>query len=63
MPTPDDHPVLKKDGSKLTVDNVRLAHRICNRVDYAIQTDKPHKRDLDRAAEFKRRLSSPRETR
>ncbi len=62
MPTPDHYAVLKKDGGKLTVDNVRLAHRICNRVDYAIQTGKPHQRDLDRAGEFKRRWSSPRET-
>lgn len=52
MPTPDHFPILKKDGGKLTVDNVRLAHRICNRVDYAIQTGKAHKRDLDRAAAF-----------
>lgn len=62
MPTPDHYPVLKKDGGKLTVDNVRLAHRICNRVDYAIQTNKPHQGDLDRAAEFRERWSSPRET-
>lgn len=58
MPTPDHYPVLKKDGGKLTVDNVRLAHRICNRVDYAIQTGKTHQRDLDRASQFKQHWSS-----
>ncbi|MPZ68304.1 MAG: hypothetical protein GEU71_02115 [Actinobacteria bacterium] len=61
MPTPDHYPVLKKDDGKLTVDNVRLAHRICNRVDYAIQTGKPYQRDLDRVAEWERRWHAVRE--
>jgi len=35
VPTPDHYRVLKKDGGHLTLDNVRLAHRLCNSVDYA----------------------------
>jgi ribonuclease HI len=53
MPTPDHYPLLKKDGGKLTVDNVRLAHRSCNRVDYALQVGRTHQKDLDRAAAFR----------
>jgi hypothetical protein len=34
-PTPNHFPILEKDGGRLTVDNVRLAHRLCSRVDYA----------------------------
>jgi len=34
VPTPD-HRVLKSEGGHLTLDNVRLAHRLCNSVDYA----------------------------
>jgi hypothetical protein len=33
-PTPDHYPRLKSDGGQLTPDNVRLAHRLCNRRDY-----------------------------
>src|SRR5690242_18498316 len=33
-PTPDHYPRLKAHGGHLTPDNVRLAHRLCNRVDY-----------------------------
>jgi hypothetical protein len=34
-PTVDHFPVLKKDGGQLVLENVRLAHRRCNRDDYA----------------------------
>jgi hypothetical protein len=34
-PTADHYPRLKAHGGHLTPDNVRLAHRLCNRVDYA----------------------------
>ena len=34
IPTPDHYPLLKMHGGKLTRDNVRLAHRLCNRRDY-----------------------------
>jgi hypothetical protein len=32
--TADHYPRLKMHGGRLTLDNVRLAHRLCNRVDY-----------------------------
>lgn len=47
MPT-QDHIILKSQGGKLTVDNVRLAHRLCNRVDFAIKAKRPHDKDLER---------------
>ena len=34
-PTADHYPRLKEHGGHLTPDNVRLAHRLCNRRDYA----------------------------
>jgi hypothetical protein len=34
-PTADHYPRLKMHGGRLTADNVRLAHRLCNRLDYA----------------------------
>ena len=34
MPTADHYPRLKMHGGHLTPDNVRLAHRLCNRRDY-----------------------------
>ena len=33
-PTADHYPRLKTHGGHLTADNVRLAHRLCNRRDY-----------------------------
>jgi hypothetical protein len=33
-PTADHYPRLKMHGGRLTPDNVRLAHRLCNRRDY-----------------------------
>ena len=34
-PTADHYPRLKAHGGHLTPDNVRLAHRLCNRRDYS----------------------------
>ncbi len=34
-PTADHYPRLKEHGGHLTPDNVRLAHRLCNRRDYS----------------------------
>jgi hypothetical protein len=48
MPTRDHYPILKKDGGLLTVDNVRLAHRLCNRVDYAKNHGRSYAKDLQR---------------
>jgi hypothetical protein len=37
-PTADHYPRLKMHGGHLTSDNVRLAHRLCNRRDYQWRT-------------------------
>ena len=34
MPTADHYPILKMHGGRLTPDNVRLGHRLCNKRDY-----------------------------
>lgn len=44
-----DHVTLKSKGGQLTLDNIRLAHVLCNRVDYAIKHGKRHDKDLERA--------------
>src|SRR3954468_6284583 len=38
MPTADHYPRLKMHGGHLTPDNVRLAHRLCNRRDFEWRT-------------------------
>jgi DNA-binding transcriptional MerR regulator len=38
MPTADHYPRLKMHGGRLTPDNVRLAHRVCNQRDYLWRT-------------------------
>jgi hypothetical protein len=48
MPTADHYPVLKVDGGRLSVDNVRLAHRLCNRVDYSTRIGRSYENDLAR---------------
>jgi hypothetical protein len=48
MPTVEHFPVYKKDGGKETVDNVILAHRLCNRIDHSLRVGRPHARDLER---------------
>jgi hypothetical protein len=63
MPTPDHFPVLKKDGGHLTVDNVRLAHRLCNRVDYAKSVGRPYAKDLERVEIARLRAIKERDTR
>jgi hypothetical protein len=63
MPTADHHPTLKSKGGHLTVDNVRLAHRLCNRIHYSIETGHPHAKDLARVKATREatsaRLASP----
>lgn len=54
MATVDHYPILKEDGGHKTVDNVRLAHRLCNRVDYAKRTGKSYARDLGRVEAARR---------
>ena len=47
MPTLE-HLVPKREGGKEAVDNVILAHRLCNRIDYSISDGRPYARDLER---------------
>lgn len=46
-----DHMVLKSEGGKLDPENVRLAHILCNRVDYSKKVGRPYDRDLATARE------------
>ena len=64
MPT-FEHIVPKRDGGRETVDNGILAHRLCNRLDYAISDGRPHERDLARIRRARDELErkSPRATR
>lgn len=34
VPTPDHYPVLKYQGGRLTPNNIRLAHKLCNALDW-----------------------------
>jgi hypothetical protein len=46
-PTVEHFPTPKRDGGRESVDNVILAHRLCNRIDYSIFIGKSHRRDLE----------------
>jgi hypothetical protein len=48
MPTNDHHPTLACEGGRETIDNSRLAHRLCNRVDYSKRIGRSFARDLAR---------------
>jgi hypothetical protein len=48
MPTHEHFPLPRREGGHRVVDNSVLAHRLCNRVDYAIEVDRPHAKDLAR---------------
>ncbi|HET6849617.1 MAG TPA: hypothetical protein VFH74_12205 [Gaiellales bacterium] len=48
MPTNDHFPTLKCDGGKETPENSRLAHRLCNRVDYSNLIGRSCKKDMAR---------------
>ena len=54
MATIDHFPILKEAGGHKTVDNVRLAHRLCNRVDYAKRVGQSYAKDLASAEAAKR---------
>jgi hypothetical protein len=47
-PTREHFPLSKKDGGREAMDNVVLAHRLCNRIDYSIRVGRSHERDLER---------------
>jgi hypothetical protein len=51
MPTVEHFPVYRKDGGKEAVDNVILAHRLCNRLDHSLRVGRSHQRDLARIRE------------
>jgi hypothetical protein len=48
MPTNDHYPTLACDGGRETVHNSRLAHRLCNRVDYSKRIGRSFAKDLAR---------------
>src|SRR4051812_34910862 len=41
-------PALQESGRQGNVDNVRLAHRLCNRIDYSISDGRSYASDLKR---------------
>jgi hypothetical protein len=47
-PTLEHFPRSKREGGHRDVDNAILAHRLCNRIDYSIQVDRPHAKDLEK---------------
>ncbi len=59
MPTNDHHPTLKCDGGRETVDNSRLAHRLCNRVDYSKRIGRSFASDLARVEAARREGRRP----
>lgn len=48
MPTNDHYPTLKCQGGPESVENSRLAHRLCNRVDYSKRIGRSYAKDLAR---------------
>lgn len=48
MPTVEHFPIAKRDGGREAIDNVILAHRLCNRLDFSITSGRSHRRDLER---------------
>jgi hypothetical protein len=53
-PTNDHYPILACDGGRETIDNSRLAHRLCNRVDYSRRIGRSHASDLARVEAARR---------
>lgn len=48
MPTVEHFPLSKREGGKEVVDNVTLAHRLCNRIGYSITVGRSYASDLER---------------
>jgi hypothetical protein len=48
MPTVEHFPIPKREGGREVVDNVILAHRLCNRIDYSLCVGRSHESDLER---------------
>jgi hypothetical protein len=47
-PTVEHYPIPARDKGKETVNNVILAHRLCNRIDYSMKQDRAYESDLAR---------------
>jgi hypothetical protein len=47
-PTHEHFPRSKREGGYRVVNNAVLAHRLCNRIGYSIEVDRPHAKDLAR---------------
>lgn len=47
-PTHEHFPLSKREGGHRTLDNAVLAHRLCNRIDYAITVGCSYESDLER---------------
>lgn len=47
-PTHEHFPRSKRKGGHRLVGNALLAHRLCNRIAYSIEVDRPHAKDLAR---------------
>lgn len=56
MPTLE-HKVPKSESGQRTPDNSLLAHRLCNRIGYAIRAGIPHEKDSARVEEARRNAS------
>jgi hypothetical protein len=48
MPSVEHYPIPKREGGLESVENVILAHRFCNRIDFSLTSGRSHKRDLER---------------
>jgi hypothetical protein len=48
MPTVEHFPRPKREGGQKTLENVVLAHRLCNRIDYSISVGRSYASDLER---------------
>ncbi len=53
-PTNDHYPILASNGGRETIDNSRLAHRLCNRVGYSKLIGRPYANDLARVEAARR---------
>lgn len=47
-PTHEHFPRTKREGGHRDLDNSVLAHCLCNRIDFSIETDRPYAKDLER---------------
>src|SRR4051794_20841812 len=59
MPTHEHFPLPKRHGGKATVDNAILAHRLCNRIDYAINAGRSYASDLARIRKAREDVTRP----